>query len=161
MALQGEASLGAAGSNRVALGKAMAWLARPRPDDSAQVKVLKLLLDLRGGTPREKMQPAVDELLAAQRADGGWSQTPESASDAFATGQTVYVLSLAGCTTDRPEIRRAIEFLASTQKPDGSWAMTSRPSPDGKTRAAKLLTPITCASAAWATLALARVAPQR
>jgi hypothetical protein len=35
------------------------------------------------------MRPTIDELLALQRADGGWSQTvPDLKSDAFATGQT-------------------------------------------------------------------------
>ena len=54
-------------------------------------------MGVRSGKPRETMQTTIDELLALQRADGGWSQTvPELKSDAFATGQTLYVLSLAG-----------------------------------------------------------------
>ena len=83
------------------------------------------------------------------------------ASDAYATGQTLYALALAGDTADRPEIKRAIDFLVATQKPEGSWPMTSRSTPDGKPGGAKLLTPITCAASAWATLGLARVAPKR
>ena len=40
---------------------------------------------------------------AAQNADGGWSQTTEMASDAWATGQALYALAHAGLTrrTDR------------------------------------------------------------
>ena len=81
--------------------------------------------------------------------------------DAFATGQTLYVLSLAGHTAERSEIKRAVDFLVATQKPDGSWPMTSRSTPDGKPGSAKLLTPIRCAATAWATLGLARLAPKR
>jgi len=56
-------------------------------------------------------------LLALQRDDGGWSQTvPEPKSDAFATGQTLYVLSLAGLTADRPEVRRGLDFLVATHE---------------------------------------------
>ena len=106
------------------------------------------------------MQTAIDELLALQRADGGWSQTvPELKSDAFATGQTLYVLSLAGYAAERPEIKRGIDFLVATQTPDGSWPMISRSTPDGSPGSAKLLTPITCAASSWATLALSRLAP--
>jgi squalene cyclase len=100
-------------------------------------------------------------LLALQRADGGWSQTvPEWKSDAFATGQTLYVLSLAGFTAERPEIKRGMDFLVATQKPDGSWPMISRSTPDGSPGSSKLLTPITCAASSWATLGLARLAPK-
>ena len=113
----------------------------------------------RSNKPRETMQSTIDELLALQRADGGWSQTvPELKSDAFATGQTLYVLSLAGYTTERAELKRGIDFLVATQMPDGSWPMTSRSTPDGSPGSAKLLTPITCAASSWATLGLTRLA---
>lgn len=112
--------------------------------------------------PRRAMQPAIDEVLALQRADGGWSQTvPDLKSDAFATGQTLYALSLAGLTADRPEIKRGIDFLVATQKADGSWPMVSRSTPDGSPGSSKLLTPITCAASSWAALGLARLAPKR
>ncbi len=89
-------------------------------------------MGVRSAKPRNTMQTTIDELLALQRADGGWSQTvPELKSDAFATGQTLYVLALAGFTAEQPEIKRGIAFLVATQMPDGSWPMTSRSTPDG------------------------------
>src|SRR5262249_42101139 len=110
---------------------------------------------------RQTMQAVIDDLLALQRADGGWSQTvPELKSDAFATGQTLYVLSLAGFTAERPEIKRGMDFLVATQKPDGSWPMISRATPDGSPGSSKLLTPIICTASSWATLGLARLAPK-
>ena len=106
MALEGETGPDAPESRRVALSKAIAWLDAAKPSDIHQDKVLKVLMGARSGKPRETMQTTIDELLALQRADGGWSQTvPELKSDAFATGQTLYVLSLAGYTAERPEIR--------------------------------------------------------
>ena len=161
MALEGEMGPDASESQRAALSKAIAWLDSAKFSDLHQEKVMKLLLAIRAGKPRETMHAAIDELLALQRTDGGWSQTvPELKSDAFATGQTLYVLSLAGYTTERPEIKRAVDFLVATQQPDGSWPMISRSTPDGSPGSSTLLTPITCAASSWATLGLARLAPK-
>ena len=161
MALEGETGPDSPESQRAALSKAIAWLDAAKPADLHQDKALKVLIGARSGKPRESMQTTIGELLALQRADGGWSQTvPELKSDAFATGQTLYVLSLAGYTAERPEIKRGIDFLVATQTPDGSWPMISRSTPDGSPGSSKLLTPITCAASAWATLGLARLAPK-
>ena len=161
MALQGETGSDAPESQRAALSKAIAWLDTAKRSDLHQDKVLKVLLGVRSARPRETLQTTIDELLALQRADGGWSQTvPDWTSDAFATGQTLYALSLAGYTAERPEIKRGMDFLVATQKPDGSWPMRSRSTPNGAPGSAKLLTPITCAASSWATLGLARLAPK-
>ena len=141
--------------------KAIAWLDAAKPSDLHQDKVLKVLRGARSGKPRESMQTTIDEFLALQRDDGGWSQTvPELKSDAFATGQTLYVLSLAGYTAERPEIKRGIDFLVATQNPDGSWPMISRSTPDGSPGSSRLLSPIYCASGSWAVLALTRLVPK-
>ncbi len=161
IALQGEAGPGESESHRAALQKATGWLSGTELSGDQQVKVLKLLVSLRGGKPRETLQPAIDDLLAHQRSDGGWSQKPDMKSDAFATGQALYVLALAGYSADQPAIKRAIDFLVATQNSDGSWPMTSRATPDGRPGGAKLLTPITCAASAWATMGLARLTPRR
>ena len=160
MALQGEAGPDAPPAYGAAIEKGTAWLAGAEPD-GREAKVLKLLVAARAGKPRDGLQASIDELLALQHPDGGWGQITDAPSDAFATGQMLYVLSLAGLTTDRPEIRRGVDYLVATQQADGSWPMTSRASPDGKPGSAKLLTPITCAASSWATMALARLAPNR
>jgi hypothetical protein len=162
MALEGETGPDAPESQRAALSKAIAWLDAAKITDIHQDKVLKVLMAARSAKPPETMQSTIEELFALQRADGGWSQTvPELKSDAFATGQTLYALSLAGYTAERPEIQRAIDFLVATQKPDGSWPMISRSTPDGKPGSSKLLTPIICAASSWATLGMARLVPKR
>jgi len=145
-----------------ALKKAVEWLDAAKRSDTHQDKAMRVLLGVRAGKPRKELQPTVDELLALQRADGGWSQTvPDPKSDAFATGQTLYVLSLAGLTADRPEIRLGLDFLVATQKADGSWPMISRSTPNGEPGSAKLLTPITCAASSWAALGMARLVPKK
>jgi hypothetical protein len=162
MALQRETGPDAPEAQRAALAKAIAWLDAAKPSDLHQDKILKVLLGLRSAKPRKTLQATIDKLLALQRADGGWSPTvPELKSDAFASGQTLYVLSLAGFTAERSEIKRGMDFLVATQKPDGSWPMISRSTPDGSPGSSKLLTPITCAASSWATLGLARLAPRR
>jgi hypothetical protein len=162
LALQGETGPDAPPSQRAALARAVAWLDAARPSDLPQDKVLKLLLGVRSGKARKALEATVGELLALQRGDGGWSQAvPGWQSDAFATGQTLYALSLAGFTAERREIRRGIDFLVATQKADGSWPMLSRSTPDGSPGSAKLLTPITCAASSWAALGLARLVPKK
>ncbi|MDB5391587.1 MAG: hypothetical protein JWM11_7233 [Planctomycetaceae bacterium] len=162
MALEGEMGPDAPETQRVALSKAIAWLDAAKLSNIHQDKALKVLLGVRAGKPREMLQSTIDELLALQRADGGWSQTvPELKSDAFATGQTLYVLSLAGFTAERPEIKRGIDFLVATQKPDGTWPMISRSTPNGEPGSSKLLTPIYCAASSWATLGLTRLVPKK
>src|SRR6185369_16573146 len=133
MALAAETEKDSPEPQRAALAKGISWLEAAKPADLHQDKALKVLLAVRAAQPHEKMQKTIDELLALQRPDGGWSQTvPEPKSDAFATGQTLYVLALAGYTTEKPEIKRAINFLVATQLPDGSWPMISRSTPNGE-----------------------------
>ena len=161
MALEGETGPDAPESQRTALSKAIAWLDAAKLSDLHQENVMKVLMGARSGKPRETLQATIDELLALQRADGGWSQTiPELQSDAFATGQTLYVLSLAGYTAERAEIKRGIDFLVATQIPDGSWPMDSRSTPDGSPGSSTLLTPINCTASSWATLGLSRLVPK-
>jgi hypothetical protein len=161
MALEGTTGPDSPESQRAALASAIAWLDAAKRSDIHQDKVWKVLMGARAGRRRDEMRTTIHELLTLQRADGGWSQTvPDPKSDAFATGQTLYVLSLAGYPAEQPEIKRAIDFLVATQKPDGSWPMISRSTPDGSPGSAKLLTPITCAASSWATLGLARLAPK-
>jgi hypothetical protein len=161
MALQGDPASATSPAPRRALQDGSAWLADAKLPETYESQVLKLLLAIRAGRARSDLEPQVRELIAAQQPDGGWRQLADMKSDAFATGQTLYVLSLAGYSAERPPIKRAIAFLVATQKPDGSWPMTSHSSPDGRPGSAKLLTPINCAAASWATLGLTRLVPKR
>ena len=103
---------------------------------------------------RESIQ-LIERIKQRQRPDGGWSQAPDMASDAWATGQALYALAQAGLKADEPTIQRAHAFLIKTQRDDGSWPMTSRPTKPGD-KGCKSLIPITGAGSAWAILGLVR-----
>ncbi len=75
---------------------------------------------------RDEWRAAV---LAAQRSDGGWSQLPDMPSDAYATGQTLYVLAAAGVEPTDPTYRAGVQFLLKTQQDDGSWLVETRSHP--------------------------------
>jgi len=67
--------------------------------------------------PSLRMQKA---LLARQNQDGGWG-LEKGASDALATGQTLYALKLAGYTDADGAIHRGTKWLAQKQGADGAW----------------------------------------
>jgi squalene-hopene cyclase-like protein len=141
--------------------RAMEWLAKNPTGGSHQAQVLRLLILTRTGAPAEAARGLIAEMVNRQSPDGGWSQTTLMASDALATGQTLYALRAAGMPADDPAIRRGVAFLIKSQRPEGDWPMPSRPvpgQPDGGP--SKDLTPITAAGSAWAVLGLARAAPR-
>jgi squalene-hopene/tetraprenyl-beta-curcumene cyclase len=59
-------------------------------------------------------------LLARQNQDGGWGLDAK-ASDALATGQTLYALRLAGHGDGEAAIERGTSWLVQHQRQDGSW----------------------------------------
>ena len=95
--------------------------------------------------PKE-WEPLVQRIKERQNADGGWSQTKDMASDAWATGQALTPWpTRASSPTSRHRARQA--FLIKTQRDDGSWPMTSRPTKPGG-EGSKSLIPITGAGSA-------------
>jgi hypothetical protein len=137
--------------------RAAAWLGRQKPCESTQTRALQLFRDVRAGKPSMELEPGIERLLCLQHEDGGWGQERGLASDAYATGQALYFLALAGVSRDRAKIRRGVTFLTASQKPDGSWPMTSRAHP-GATPMTNPV-PITHFGSAWATLGLMRSLP--
>ncbi len=135
--------------------KAVRWLVETKTDDDPQSIALRLVLWNRLDRPAKEAQPLVKRINERQNKDGGWSQTKDMASDAWATGQALYALAHAGVKSDEPVIQRAQAFLIKTQRADGSWPMTSRPAKPGG-EGAKSLVPITGAGSAWAVLGLVR-----
>jgi hypothetical protein len=142
---------------RAAVDKAAAWLAKTKPSDTTQAAALRLLAKVRSRESAKTMQPEIDRFLALQRQDGGWGQLKDAASDAYATGQALYVLSAVGVKHDRPEVLRGAAFLVRTQKDDGGWPMTPRSHPEATP--ANNTVPITYFGSAWGTIGLIRSAP--
>lgn len=144
-------------ASRAARKRAEAWLAS-HGDDVDQQSLATRLMALAGDAATGQAQPLAPlaaRLIEHQRADGGWAQTADMSSDAYATGQVLYALALAGYTSEHKAVRQARQFLAATQDQDGSWPMTSRPiEPGGE--GSSSLRPIRYAGSAWATLGLVR-----
>jgi squalene cyclase len=70
---------------------------------------------------------AATELLADQLPDGGWAQRAGFPSDAYATGQTMYALQLAGAVRVQDKAYlKGVSYLRRTQLEDGSWHVRSR-----------------------------------
>lgn len=142
---------------RESRAKGAEWLSKSKPTGTTQAAAFHLLDQVLSGTASASIEPEIAALVGRQQADGGWPQLAGGASDAYATGQALYVLNLAGLKRDRPEIERGLSFLVGTQRSDGSWPMHSRGQPGEKP--AKNLQPIIYFGSTWATLALMRAAP--
>jgi ankyrin repeat protein len=108
---------------------------------------------------------AMQELLAKQRPDGGWSDLDSTESSAYATGKSLYALQIAGLPASDTAYERAVAFLLKTQLEDGSWYVRTR---------ALAIQPyfdagfphgfdqwISAAATSWATYALAQAAQAR
>lgn len=142
---------------RDGLSKAATWLATNVHPNSTQAACIRLLRAIQDGAPRNQVRAATDVLLSQQNDDGGWGQESDLPSDAYATGQALYFLNVAGVPSDRAEIRRGLAYLVANQKEDGSWPMKSRAHP-GATPMTNPV-PITHSGSAWATLGLMRSTP--
>ncbi len=109
--------------------RAKQWLLTT-PTPNAEDKASRLLgLKWAGATNAERAK-ARRELLAAQRADGGWSQLPTLRSDAYATGLALYALAVGGGqSVNEPAYQRGVHYLLRTQDEDGSWYVMKRATP--------------------------------
>jgi N-acyl-D-amino-acid deacylase len=146
------------------LDKAQRWLAtapvRTQEDRNARLWGLALLDGM-----ADALQTARDAVVKAQCEDGGWSQTDELASDAYSTGQTLYVLRTTGIAASDPVYQRGVEFLLKTQCSDGSWHVKTRSKPiqkefdngDPHGKDQFISTPASC----WAIAALAQSLPAK
>lgn len=108
------------------VSRAANWLAAENPQ-STEERVMQILgLNWAGAKPPVQ-QRRTKELTALQRPDGGWAQTPWLESDAYATGQVLYMLHETGASAKNSAVvRHGVEFLLRTEKEDGSWFVKSR-----------------------------------
>jgi Ankyrin repeats (3 copies)/Prenyltransferase and squalene oxidase repeat len=111
-------------SARIERGKRWLLQAKPRVTEDYDMRLAGVAVA--GGSAAERNQLA-QPILERQRADGGWAQRDELASDAYATGMTLSLLAEAGVL--RPaeaSYQRGLNFLLATQAEDGSWHVRSR-----------------------------------
>jgi hypothetical protein len=139
---------------------AAGWLSRSPAADSHQALAMRLLVRRRLGKSADDTKPLLESLLGQQNEDGGWSQSKNMKSDAFATGLSLYVLSGQNAEGVEKAVRRAQAFLLKTQRSDGSWPMTSRAAEPPGPGPAGNLGPIRYFGTAWATIGLVRSLPR-
>ena len=105
--------------------RAASWLkaAHPRTTEDRTMQLLGLKW---ANTDRRGLDATLKDLMALQRSDGGWSQTPDLASDAYATGEVLYTLHELGVPPSDAAYQRGAAYLLKTQLADGSWYVKSR-----------------------------------
>jgi ankyrin repeat protein len=112
--------------NTKAIARAAAWLERSRPADT-QDRAFRLLGLAWSDANAKSIAAAVGELSGSQRADGGWSQLPAMASDAYATGEALYALNAGGKVQPADAVySKGVRYLLGTQAADGSWHVNTR-----------------------------------
>ncbi len=126
---------------------------------SGEERAMQILGLVWSGAKSRQLRPLQQALLSEQRSDGGWAQIPNRESDAYATGQALVALQLAGDANPRA-LEKGVDFLLDAQREDGSWLVTTRRRavpglpyfesgfPHGKHQF------ISYAGSAWATMAL-------
>ena len=103
--------------------RAAKWLeaAEPRTTEDRSMQLLGI-----AWAGHKAPSKRTQQLIAKQRADGGWGQTDNLAFDAYATGEALWALHETGTDASDPVYRRGVEFLIRTQKEDGSWHVATR-----------------------------------
>ncbi len=105
------------------------WALSATPDHTEDC-VFRLRLLRYVEADEEAVGKAAAELLQLQRTDGGWAQTSEMQSDAYATGSALVSLLRAGkVPQDHAAVRHGVQYLLDTQQEDGSWHVKTRAKP--------------------------------
>lgn len=110
------------------IARAAAWLESAKPE-TAQERAFHLAGLVWSGAKASAIDRAARALIAAQREDGGWSQLDGMGSDAYASGQSLYALQIAGKSPGDAAVKKGVKFLLRTQAPDGSWHVKTRALP--------------------------------
>jgi hypothetical protein len=103
--------------------RAVKWLERAEPR-TTEDRSMQLLGIVWAGhsAPSNRIQ----QLIAKQRPDGGWGQTDNLPSDAYATGEALWALHESGTAATESVYRRGVNFLLRTQQKDGTWHVVTR-----------------------------------
>jgi ankyrin repeat protein len=110
------------------VARAREWLRAVEPRDSEE-QVMQVFGLAWAGAGESELRPLLEALRRRQNRDGGWSQLPTRASDAYATGQALVALHALGAEAVSGDVyRRGVDFLLESF--DGaSWHVRSRAEP--------------------------------
>ena len=109
--------------------RARKWLetANPVTGEDGAMRLLGLAWSKSAG---EFVRPAVAQVIARQRQDGGWAQLEGVETDAYATGMALVALHTSGQVAPAdPVYQRGVAYLLRTQLDDGSWLVRTRSMP--------------------------------
>src|SRR5262245_25539649 len=111
---------------RERIERAKQWLLHANPVTTEDFD-MRLAGVAAAGAPVSDLRKLAEPVLARQRPDGGFAQRDGFASDAYATGMTLWGLANAGVVEPNQEVyQKGVKFLLATQNPDGSWHVSSR-----------------------------------
>jgi ankyrin repeat protein/mono/diheme cytochrome c family protein len=111
------------------LARAAAWLESSHPVTTQERAFHLLGLHWTKGAAGA-IERATRGLVETQHADGGWSQLPTMGSDAYATGEALYSLHLAGKMPATDGVyQKGVRYLLRTQAANGTWHVKTRSLP--------------------------------
>jgi len=148
-----------------AIRRAREWLLATTAADTED-RVFRLLSLHLVGALDTQLTAAAKELRDGQREDGGWAQTDDMTSDAYATGTAMFALHFTQrLAADARAYQQGLDYLLKSQQADGSWHVRSRSRPfqayyetgfpHGKDQF------ISTSATAWATLAILLALPEK
>jgi ankyrin repeat protein len=108
------------------VARAKAWLQATEPRNTED-SVFRLFGLRWAGADEAECSRAGENVLALQRASGGWAELPHMEPDAYSTGEALVALHEAGRVpvTD-PAWQKGLRYLLSTQDESGSWHVRTR-----------------------------------
>jgi N-acyl-D-amino-acid deacylase len=144
------------------LRRAQQWLLAAQAR-SAEERGMRLMGLVWTGAPAARVDDAINAVRVMQDAVGGWSQFSRTASDAYATGLSLYALHLAGVPVSDAAYRKGVAFLLATQYQDGAWLVRTHSFPVQRYFESGFPFGrhqwISAAGTSWAALAIAQTLP--
>jgi squalene cyclase len=127
-ALRTYAAPAEAADTNARIARARSWLLSNAPERT-QERAVQVLGLAWSHADAAAIDGAVKSLQTSQRTDGGWSQLPALASDAYATGIALFALHEARMPPTHQTYRAGVKYLLSTQAADGTWHVKTRALP--------------------------------
>ncbi len=110
------------------LRRARQWLLAA-PASSAEERGMRLMGLVWTKAPTSSIEAAIKDVRAHQETNGGWSQFGRTDPDAYATGLSLYAMSIAGVPTSDQVYQKGVAFLLGSQYPDGTWLVRTHTFP--------------------------------
>ena len=140
------------------------WLLAANPK-SAEERGMRLMGLVWTAAPRARLTQAIQDVRDRQEASGGWSQFGRTDPDAYATGLSLYALSVAGVPANDEAYRKGVAFLLGTQYQDGTWLVKTHSFPVQRYFESGFPYGrhqwISTSGTSWASLAIAQTLPDR